>query len=162
MHESERNRRTKLHKALLLAASDVTQAQAALHALENEPYNVMLRRALETAISVCYARAFTKSTLKRLSDEYAPTPDDPNHELHLLLCEHRNKVYAHTDKESGRSSSVRWETTESDVATWTEWQETWTPFPRDLYPRFHELFQAQRNRFLDEGVAIQHKLDTET
>lgn len=131
MHESERNRLAKLHRALMLAASDVEQANAALIALETETFPPR-RRALETAVAVCYARAFTPSTLVRLTEEYAPPPDDPSRELHALLCEHRNKVYAHTDKESGRTSSVRWEVTETEDLGWIEWQEGWTPLSRNL------------------------------
>jgi hypothetical protein len=58
MHESDRNRLKKLQRALLLAASDLEQAAAAARALDAEQSNLPLMRALETAIVVCYSRAF--------------------------------------------------------------------------------------------------------
>jgi hypothetical protein len=72
MHKSEINRLKKVQTALLLAASDHDQAAAATRALDSEADDHVLIRALETAIAVCYARAFTTSTLLQLGDEYAP------------------------------------------------------------------------------------------
>jgi hypothetical protein len=52
--------------------------------------------ALETAIAVCYARAFTTSTLLQLGAEYAPAADTPDAELHEFLKSRRHKaIYAH-------------------------------------------------------------------
>ena len=76
MHESDRNRLLKRQRALLHAAADMDQAIAAAHALEAESRHVALMRALETAIAVCYARAFTTSSLLSLDGAaYAPTID---------------------------------------------------------------------------------------
>ena len=61
MHESDRNRLSKLQTALLLAASDFDQAAAAAaRALDAEEEDLALMRALETAIAICYSRAFSE------------------------------------------------------------------------------------------------------
>jgi hypothetical protein len=65
LHPSERNRLAKLQEALLLAGSDMDQATAAARALQSET-EYLLARALETAIAVCYMRAFTQSSLMTL------------------------------------------------------------------------------------------------
>jgi hypothetical protein len=158
MHESERNRLNKLKTVLLLAASDMVQAEAAARALESEHGNVALMRALETAIGVCYARAFTQSSLKTLPPEYIPTtPDDAR--LHPYLCELRDKVYAHTDKSSGRAASIKAEAAIDAEAAVLKMTEQWNAFPRELIESAVGLFHRQRGRFLDDAVAIQTRLD---
>jgi len=74
-HESERNRLRKLQTVLILAARDIMdQATAAAAALQaDKSTNEAYRRALETAMAVCYMRAFTKSSLMTLPAEYVPT-----------------------------------------------------------------------------------------
>jgi hypothetical protein len=96
MDTSERNALKKLQTALLLAASDLFQAAAAAHALDEGPDELPLMLALETAIAVCYARAFTTSSLLRLDDEYAPAaPSDAE------LCEPAWVAEAATDHRQG-------------------------------------------------------------
>lgn len=107
MHESETNRLRKRQRALGLAVMDMRQAFAAAKALEREADDVDLMLALETAIVVTYARAFTKSTLLTLdSSEYRPD----NRGLgwfHDELLKLRSQKYAHTDKDSGRTAEIR-------------------------------------------------------
>lgn len=158
--ESDRNFALKLQSALLLAASDMDQAAAAARALEAETdYN--LARALETAIAVCYARAFTQSSLFKLNrDTYEP-PDPRLAELHKELFNVRDKVYAHTDKEGGRSATVLVRTSPVELPGTVDFyrQEDWVPMPREVLPVALELFEVQRKRFHNEAGKIQLWLD---
>src|SRR6266699_213355 len=91
MRESEVNHLKKKMLALLLAASDMDHAEAAARALEKEAYDVSLMRALETAIAVSYVRAFTKSSLMTLPDDYVPTTS-PDAELHEWFRDRRDQL----------------------------------------------------------------------
>ena len=71
---------------LLLAASDMQQAEAAARALEAESENLPLDASFETAMAVCHARAFTTSTLLTLPAAYVPADLD-DAELHRTLFE---------------------------------------------------------------------------
>ena len=118
--------------ALFLATSDMHQVVAACDMLEEEPEDTHRARALETAVPVCDARAFTQSTLQRLPrDEFAPPKGTDERALHDVLMGLRNKVYAHTDVESGRSVSDLTIKTMGDI-TRVEHAETWHPLDRDL------------------------------
>src|SRR5688572_12411444 len=90
--------------ALLLAASDMDQAAAAARALEDAE-DGPLARALETAMAVCYMRAFTKSSLGTLPKEFVPT-EPGEAERHASLKRLRDQFYAHTDMASGRQAQV--------------------------------------------------------
>jgi hypothetical protein len=161
MHESEINRLKKVQTALLLAASDLDQAAAAARALDAEAEDHALMRALETAIAVCYARAYTTSTLLQLGDEYAPAAGTSGAELDEFLKRLRDKVYAHTDKASGRTTSTIISTDHGPDATIriVEWREEWLPFPREYIPAVIGLCERQALRFRTEAGHIQHQLD---
>jgi hypothetical protein len=81
----------KLQTVLLLAASDMEHAAAAARALEAEADDLPLMRALETAIAVCYTRAFTASSLMTIADAYVPT-EPADAELHEFLRIRRYKA----------------------------------------------------------------------
>jgi hypothetical protein len=116
-------------------------------------------RALETAIGVCYARAFTQSSLKSLTPEYIPTAS-ADAQLHAYLRDLRDKVYAHTDKESGRTSSIDAPVVVDDAQMVVlEWHEEWNAFPRELIEPAVALFHRQRDRFLNEAMKIRRQLD---
>jgi hypothetical protein len=158
--ESDRNRLLKRQRALLLAASDMEQAAAAAKALADEA-DRDLARALETAIAVCYARAFTQSSIYQLSRQrYEPT--DPRlAELHNELFNVRDKVYAHTDKKGGRTVSLSLQAVprfedlgKKPVRIDFGRLEEWVPMPREVLPVALELFHAQRTRFHDEASRI--------
>jgi len=159
MHESEVNRYKKLQQVLLLAAWDMQQAEAAARALEAETESLPLMRALETAMAVCYIRAFTPSTLGTLSSQYVPTTP-PDSDLHHWFHERRNREYAHTDKKSSRTASI-------EVVSWTGdvvnvvWHEQWDAFDRELIASAIDLFQRQRDRLRRDGAKIQVLLDGE-
>jgi hypothetical protein len=91
-----------LQHALLFAAADMHQVMAACNA-HGDAEDVSLLRALETAIVVCYCRAFTESRLRRLNRTFAPAPRTPERELHRILMNLRRQVYAHTDPVGGRT-----------------------------------------------------------
>ena len=155
MHESTRNERMKLQKALLLASSDLEQAAAA-RALERES-DGMLARALETAMIVCYFRPYSTSSLKTLPDQYVPTTS-PDSERHAILKELRDQVHAHTDKASGRTVSVQM-SVDGDIVN-LEWREGWLPFPRQVIPAMLEYFEERRDQFRIDAAHIQVELDS--
>jgi hypothetical protein len=159
MHESKINRYKKRQQVLLLAAWDMQQAEAAALALEAETENVALMRALETAMAVCYARSFTQSTLEMLPSDYVPTTP-PDSDLHKWFRERRNKEYAHTDKKSSRTASVKVVGWEGDIVN-VELHEQWDPFPRDLIAPAVDLFQRQCDRLRRDGTKIQVFLEGE-
>jgi hypothetical protein len=156
VHESERNWLLKLQRVLLLVASDIDQAEAAARALATQSEGV-LARALETVMAVCYMRAFTTSSLMKLPPAYLPsTPSDL--ELHNGLEELRNKVYAHTDKASGRTASIEITGVSGEVTS-AAWREEWMPFPREMIDACLGLFERQRRKFQIGAAAIQLELD---
>lgn len=159
MHASEVNRYKKLQQVLLLAAWDMQQAEAAARALEAETEDLPLMRALETAMAVCYVRAFTPSTLGTLSSQYVPaTP--PDSDLHRWFRERRDKEYAHTDKKSSRTASIKVVGWTGDVVN-VEWHEQWDAFDRELIAPAIDLFQRQSERLRRDGAKIQVLLDGE-
>jgi hypothetical protein len=155
MHESERNRLTNQQTALLLAASDMDQATAAAHALVDEPDGV-LARALETAIAVCYMRPFTGGPPGRLPDAYLPT-GSPDGRYHSELKVLRDKVYAHTDKTSGRKTSLSAAAREGDVVS-VRWREDWLPLDREALPSLIDFFERLRDTYRSEAASIHVQL----
>ncbi|SRR6266536_2437059 len=130
------------------------QTRAAARLLERQS-DVNERRALETAIAVCYARAFTQSSLHRL-DQNEFEPSDPRlAAVHRMLLDHRDKVYAHTDKDGGRIASIKL----PDVDIGTEVWEQWVPFPRGIVPHVVALSDAQALRLFQEAADIQRQLE---
>jgi hypothetical protein len=158
MHPSERNRLTKLQTALLLAASDFDQAAAAARALKGEQDDLGLMRALETAIVVCYARAFSTSNLLRLGAKHKPADSLSDSLLHKYLEDRRDTTYAHTDPAGGRRASLRFAAQEGQVVT-VEWREDWIPFDRARIGPVIDLCARQALRFRTEAAEIQLRLD---
>jgi hypothetical protein len=158
MHESERNRQRKRKRVLLIARFDMHQAAAAAEALRDEAYNVALMRALETALAVSYARPFTKSSLVGLDESQYMPEDAQLAELHALLLDLRDKVYAHTDKDSGRGAEIMLETGADGALEISGLRDEWIPFPRVAIPSACALFELQAERFLNEALDIQCRL----
>jgi hypothetical protein len=150
----------RLAIALLYAASDMAQAQAACDMLEEETENGHRARALEAAIAVCYSRAFTMSDLKRLDhDIFAPPVGTQHRVVHETLLTLRNKVYAHTDIESGRSIEQLTIDFHEDIATVSH-VESWHPLDRSLLGPIRELCDLQAERLRLEGVRIIYAIHT--
>jgi hypothetical protein len=151
----ERNRLRNLQQALLLAASDMGQAIAAAKALQKEP-DVELARALETAIANCYMRPFTGGPPGRLPDAFGPTTE-PDAGYHSDLATRRHKTYAHTDKASGRSTTVELVTRDGEAVT-VAFREQWLPLPRKALPRLIDYLERQQERFKAEAASIHVQL----
>ena len=132
--------------------------------------------ALETAIVVSYARAFTQSTLLQLDeDEYRPE-DARQSELHSKLLDLRDKAYAHTDKEGGRFAAFVELMDEVELETLDEIQSVedlpqgfrgvvrkeWIALPREWIPDLRFLFEAQAHRFIREAMVIELRLRRES
>ena len=108
MHGSERNRREKLKTVLPLAARDMEQAAAAARALyEDEREDEAFRRALETAMAVCYMRPFTRSTWLTLPQEYIAKRGSVDLGFHMALHDLRDQTHAHTDTKGDDANDGR-------------------------------------------------------
>lgn len=155
MHESERNRLLKRQRILGLAATDMSEAQSAVRVLRNmRPADIPTKRVLETGLIASYSRGFTKSSIVTLSrEEYAPADEGLAH-LHYRMLELRDSRCAHTDKGADRQSSVQFGPEGSAAVV-----ETFGPVlsPEEL-ELAHELFELQRQRFMDEAIAIEEQL----
>ena len=163
MHVSVRNRLTKEMTALLFAADDMLEAQAAALALQEMTErdtttpavgaraNPHLRWALETGLSVAYARAFTSSTFQTLDrGEYRPV--EPSLAwIHDYLIEMRDDRYAHTDKDAGRSASFASATSKA-----VQWERLL--FPQSRFAEAVALCELQRHRFEREALERQLSL----
>lgn len=139
--------------ALLLASADVKQASAACDMLDEGHDDPNRARALETAIVVCYARAFTVSTLARLPALFAPPAGSEERQLHDILLTLRHKVYAHTDLESGRSVEKLTVEVEGDIAHVAH-RESWQPLDTSRLDSIRALCATQHRRFQLEGTRI--------
>jgi|SRR6266545_3855562 len=140
MDESKQKRLKKLQLVLLLAAFDMRQAEAAARALEREDEDLPLMLALEAGMVVCYVRAFTRSSLMTLPPEYASSTSS-DAELHQDLCYRRDKIYAHTDKDSGRTASIKILSGAGDVSN-LQWEQGWNAYPPRTHPSGHRPVPA--------------------
>jgi hypothetical protein len=159
MDQKKRDGLERLKESLILAAEDMDQAIAATAALRSDTSgNEGWRRALEAAIAVCYMRPFTKGAW-RLPNKYVPTA--PAKDVHELLDTFRDKVYAHSDRVSGRSAWMKTVRTSGDVAT-ISYGSSWWPLPASEVPAVQALCHDQRERFLTDAAAIQVELENAT
>jgi hypothetical protein len=154
--ESERNRLLKRRRMVGLAASDMSEAQRGLLLLQETslPYAIGVKHVVETGVIVSYARAFTRSSIVTLSrDEYAPENDELSR-LHYRLLDLRDTRTAHTDKDADRHISVQY-----GVGGSVGVVESFGPvLRRDELELANELFELQRQRFLDEAVKLDKML----
>ena len=154
-------------RVLLLAAIDMEQAKEAAHAIQREAEreeaagepNHQLVRALEAALAVCYWRPFTNSSVGRLDPVADGPPDERGFvDLHLELKRMRDKAYAHTDVESGRTADVKEYVTKDGVTGGVVFGESWSPLPREYLRSIIALAVIQRERFRAEAVQLQAEL----
>jgi hypothetical protein len=159
MDESEHNRRTKHIEALLLAAQDMDDAAAAGRALyEDTSDDENFRRSLETGMAVSYMRAFTSSD-KRLPNEYVP---DHGHDadVHAVLKDLRDKLYAHTDKEGGRTATLRTTAESGDVVS-LEYKIGWLAFPVEEIPDLLAFFARRKDQFQTAAASLHVDMEGE-
>jgi hypothetical protein len=128
-------------RRLALANIDMRQAEAAARLLDRQ-VDVHVRRALETAIAVCYARPWLESNRDgKLKKRWLPNGAEELR-LHDLLMDLRKRTYAHNDPTGGRRSLA---TLEAGVVTATG--EEWIPLPRKDLDPIAELCARQAKRF---------------
>jgi hypothetical protein len=153
MDEGKRQGLEKLKESLILAAEDMAQANAAAVALRTDTSDdEVWRRALETAMAVSYMRPFTKGAWT-LPAKFRPT-SELGRDLHQRLEDLRHKVYAHSDRASGRSASIEVtsSTTGDNVAM--TYRSAWLSFPVGDLHTVQALCSDQKNRFLAEAASI--------
>ncbi|MGB2875792.1 MAG: hypothetical protein WBB76_10005 [Gaiellaceae bacterium] len=146
---------------LILAGSDMDQAAAAARELiklnDQGVEEVPLRRALETALVVCYMRPFTASSSMAVSSKYIPK-DPPDSELHTWLWERRHKAYAHTDAvASGRTASAKILSATQPGGWEIEFAETWIAIPPEMLEPFIDFFERQQGRFFNDAADLQRR-----
>jgi hypothetical protein len=152
IHEAKRKGLEKLKESLILAAEDMQQASRAANALRTDTSDdEAWRRALETAMAVCYMRPLTTGAWK-LPNKYVPEAS-PNRDLHVRLRDLRNEVYAHSDEASGRSASMQTTSTKGDIVS-MEYRTAWLAFLVEDLPAVQALCYDQRERFLTDAAAI--------
>ena len=107
-------------------------------------------RALETALVVCYSRAFTSSSIVTLDrHDYEPS-DQRLASLHHRILALRDSTFAHSDKDVDRQISIG---RSAGVA------ETYGPvLTSEEFGLCPELFETQRVRLLDETIEVDERL----
>ncbi len=114
-----------------------------------------LRWALETGLSVAFARAFTSSSFHTLSrDDYRPTEESLAWISTTISSRSRDSRYAHTEKDSGRSASFI--TTVGKGIGWSR-----NLFPDERLAEAVTLCESQRHRFEREARELRVRLDSD-
>ena len=132
---------TPEQERLALALSDMRQAAAAARLLDRQ-LDVHARRALETAISVCYARPWIDSNNSgKLKTKWLPNAG-PDRDLHTRLLKLRRKTYAHTDPAGGRQAFAQ-----RGPGNALGIGEQWIPLARSELPAIAGLCDRQAARF---------------
>jgi hypothetical protein len=133
---------------LLFAVQDMAECGGAIGYLIAR-YDVPgdVRRALETAAVVAYARPWTKSSIGALGDHWLPA-EEQQRELHDALIRDRNKVYAHTDEEVKARwvAGANWEA--GALRKPTTLLPAWRPSTLDRLPQIGDLAEAQKGRLI--------------
>lgn len=139
-------------KRLLLAAQDMKEARDAAAALET---SAALRRPLETAMIVSYARPWTKASIKRLEDHWLPE-NAVDLEIHERLLFLRRKVYAHSDIDvSARGIRDISGIVGSDGP---EFAVEWRQINESLFPAVSALAEQQRKRFREGARELSRRV----
>jgi hypothetical protein len=103
---------------------------------------------------VAYARIFTNADYSLERATYRPV-DPALGELHDRLIRWRDKVYAHTDKASHRTASIRPGT--GMFGRIIQWSRE--DFPQAKLAEALALFAVQRKRFEDEAESLRVTVD---
>jgi hypothetical protein len=121
----------------MLAAQDMEDARDAADRLQAAPRV----RPLETALAVCYARPWTKSSIGQLGEQWLPE-DGEGLKRHRDLIRLRNKLYAHTDDDLG-ARGIRDVSGGGKPTFATEWK----PMLEEAVIGARQLAETQRLRF---------------
>lgn len=132
------------------------QVLAATEALK-QTRNGYLGRALETAIVVCYARAFAGGNeIGTLGDSSAPT-DPEMRRYHDELLRLRDQVYAHTDRRGGaRDVEDVGALVGLDKVAYTE---SFRPFKPTALAAIVTLAKQQEERFREDVQKLEDRLN---
>lgn len=133
---------------------ECSAAASYLHSATGIPGDV--RRALETAIPVAYARPWGKSnTIGGLPDHWLPA-DGAARRLHEQLIDLRNKVYAHTDEEI----DARQIEDVSSIAgvPGPYFVPAWHPLNEEVLPAIQQLTESQKARFVAGTHELQRRM----
>lgn len=134
-------RLTPEQERLALALSDMRQAAAAAR-LADQQLEHHARLALDTAISVSYARPWIDSNRAgKLKSKWLP-PTGPDRDLHERLLNLRHKSYAHTDPASCRHALAH-----LGPGKVLGIGEQWVPLKRDELSAIAGLCERQAARF---------------
>jgi hypothetical protein len=122
--------------------NDMLQAAAAAGLLDDPPLDdAYRRRALETAISVCYARPWIDSNKSgKLRKKWLPEADD-DRTRHRRLLDLRHKTNAHTDPDGGRQAIAQFAHNVLGLG------EEWIPLPVSEAAAIVNLCETQAWRF---------------
>jgi hypothetical protein len=93
----------------------------------------------------------------QLPNKYVPKVGAAG-ELHRALNQLRKKVYAHSDKESGRSASMKTVATSAGIET-ISYGSSWWAFRVENLHAVQALCHDQRQRFLKDAAAIHVELE---
>jgi hypothetical protein len=141
-------------KRLVLAAQDMLECRAAASFLGGTERHLSgdVRRALETAIPVAYARPWTKSTIGRLGRHWRPGGQEAL-ALHDELITVRNKVYVHTDEDF----DARWVHGMDALLEGEALIPGWRPLNLELLPEIAELAEAQCARLAQGALELRRR-----
>src|SRR5438094_5495905 len=139
MRESERKSHEKKIETLLHGADDMIEASVAASWLREVDDNPHRASVLLIGMTVAYARIFARNAHYKLDRAtYRPADADLG-KLHDRLIWWRNKLYAHTDRASRRTSLIRPHTaTAGRVIEWNR-----VDFPRAQLDETLALFDVQ-------------------
>jgi hypothetical protein len=141
---------TREQERLALALGDMRQAAAAAGLLDRQldvhgrhaQLDIHARRALETAISTCYARPWIDSkNTGKLKKKWLPSAHS-DRAIHKRLLKLRRKTYAHTDPAGGRKALVQ-----LGPDNVLGIGEEWIPLRRAELPAIADLCDRQAARF---------------
>jgi hypothetical protein len=146
---------------LVFAAQDMDECSAAaLFLLERDDLSGNVRRALETAVAVAYARPWGKSnTIGSLGDHWLPSTPQERF-LHDDVIAIRHKVYAHTDEEIA-ARGIK-DMSELAGVPGPLFVPVWHPLNPNLLRPIAQLAQSQKGRFVAAVQELQERVRSTT
>jgi hypothetical protein len=114
-----------------------------------------LRRALETALAVCYCRPFRGNKIGVLGENWLPT-DPSERQTHDNLRILRDKVFAHSDESLVRGIEDLGELYGPDHVA--RYVEAWVPLKESFVLKVRALAAKQETLFKTAAHEIEEKL----